>query len=100
MILFAHAIQHSLFPTNYAKLKFAIHIINAVLDGDTGEIMEMRYLMKNPKYRELWGKSYRNELGHLAQGRPGQVEGIETILFIDKQDIPLVVGKMLHTAGL
>ena len=50
--------------------------------------------MKNPKYRELWGKSYGNELGHLAQGRPGQVKGIETMFFKDKKDIPLRVGKM------
>ena len=46
MISCAHIMQHSLTPENFARRKFPIHIINELLDGDTGEIMEMRYLMK------------------------------------------------------
>ena len=48
------------------------------------------HLMKNLEYRELWGKSYGNELGLLEQGMPGRVERTDTIFFIDKQDIPNV----------
>ena len=40
--------------------------------------MEYRGLMKNPKYRKLYAKSYTKELGCLAQGMPGQVEGTNT----------------------
>ena len=33
-------------------------------------------------------KSYRNEVGDLAQGMSGRVKGTNTIFFIDKADIP------------
>ena len=63
-------------------------MLNVVLDKDTGELFEYRYLMRNPKYRKLWGKSYGNELGHLTQGIPGRVEGTNTIFLINKSDVP------------
>ena len=44
--------------------------------------------MKNLKYCQLYGKSYAKELGHLAQGMIGQVEGTNTIFFINKADVP------------
>ena len=50
--------------------------------------MEMRHLMKNPKYSKLWRKSYTKELGRLAQGIPG-TKGTNTIVFIKYDDIPL-----------
>ena len=50
--------------------------------------MEYRHLIGDPKYHSLWSKSYGNELGSLVQVIPGQVKGIDTILFIDKGDIP------------
>ena len=56
-------------------------MLNAVLDMTTGELLEMRHLLVNPKYKELWGKSYTKELGQLAQGVPG-VTGTDTITFI------------------
>ena len=65
-----------------------MEMINAVLDKDTGELMEYRHLMKSPKYRQLYGKSYTKELGRLAQGMPGQIEDTNNIFFIDKADIP------------
>ena len=51
--------------------------------------MEYRHLMKNPKYRQLYGKSYAKELGYLAQGMPGKVEDTNNIFFINKSDIPI-----------
>ena len=63
-------------------------MINAVLNEETGELMEYRHIMKNPKYRQLYATSYSKELGCLAQGIPGKVEGTNTIYFIDKAEIP------------
>ena len=57
-----------------------------MLDEDAGELMEYSGLMKNPKYRKLYAKSYTKELGRLAQGMPGQVEGTNTIFFIPKKE--------------
>ena len=63
-------------------------LINAVLDKDTGELMEYRRLMKNPRYRTLYRDSYAKELGRLAQGMHGLAEGTNTIFFISKKEIP------------
>ena len=59
-------------------------MISAVLGEYRGELMKYRGLMKNPRYRKLHIKSYNKELGRLAQGMPGQVEGTNTIFFIPK----------------
>ena len=72
---------------------------NAVLDEDTGELMEYRHLMKNPKYRQLYGKSYAKELGRLAQGMPGQVEGTNTFFSLTKLMSPPLAGGMSHIAA-
>jgi hypothetical protein len=42
----------------------------------------MKHLLVNPKYKEVWGKLYTTELGHLAQGIPGVSKGTDTIVFI------------------
>ena len=44
--------------------------------------------MKKPKNRKVWGASYGNKLGWLAQGIPGRVEGTNDIMFINREDIP------------
>ena len=69
-------------------------MLNAVLGEDTGELMEMRHLMKNPKYRELWGKFYVNELGRLVKGIPGRVEVTNTFFSWTNKTSPTYVGKM------
>ncbi len=63
-------------------------MLNAVLDMTTGKLMEMRHLLVNPKYKDLWGKLYTKELGQLAQGIPG-VTGTDTIIFIRRNKVPL-----------
>ena len=63
-------------------------MINAVLNEETGELMEYRHIMQNPKYRQLYATFYSKELGSLVQGMPGKAEGTNTIYFIDKADIP------------
>ena len=53
--------------------KFFSKMATAVLDGDTGELLEYRHLMKNPKYKEIWGNSFGNEVGRLTQGMPDRI---------------------------
>ncbi len=65
-----------------------MEMLNAVLDMSTSKHMEMRHLLINPKYKDLWGKSYTKELGRLAQGIPG-VTGTDTIIFIQRDKVPL-----------
>jgi hypothetical protein len=78
----------SLTPANAAHCLFPVKILNAVLDMDTGKLLEMRHLLVNSKYKEIWGKSYTTELGCLAQGIPGASKGIDTILFIAHHENP------------
>ena len=44
------------------------HFAYAVTDDVTGEQLEYRQLISNPKYKEIWTKSGANEFGRLAQG--------------------------------
>ena len=64
-------------------------MLRTVLDKDTGEFMEYRKLMRKPKYRQLYRNYYSKEIGRLAQGMTGLVEGTNTMFFIDNQDIPV-----------
>ena len=63
-------------------------MINAVLNQETGEMMEYRQVMKNPKYRAMYEKACAKGIGRLAQGMPGLAGGTETIFFIDKGEVP------------
>ena len=79
-------------PKNAASrkypLEFLCELAGAVLDGDTGELMEYRHLMKHPKYRQVWGYAFGTEIGRLAQGLKGRVEGTDTFFFIHKHEVP------------
>ncbi len=64
-----------------ALRQYPSDMFHAVLDKIMGYLMEMRHLLVNPKYKELWGKSYTKELGRLTQGIPGVSKGTDTIVF-------------------
>eukprot|EP00804_Cyclotella_cryptica_P012520 CCRYP_017704-RB/>CCRYP_017704-RB protein AED:0.24 eAED:0.24 QI:0/0/0/1/0.5/0.33/3/0/909 len=63
-------------------------MLHAVLNDETGELMEYRHLIANPKYRDTWQNAYGKELGRLAQGLPGIVKGTDTIAFIQQSHVP------------
>ena len=50
--------------------------------------MEYWQVMKSPKYRIIYAKSYSKELGRLVQGIPVIVNSANTTFFIDKTDVP------------
>ena len=68
--------------------QFILDYAAAVLDEETGELLEYRHLIKNPKYKKDWGYSFGNEIGRLAQGMPGRNKGTNTIHFIHKSEVP------------
>ncbi len=86
--IYAEITGQQVLPSNLSQRCFPTEVLNAVLNKDTGELMEMRQLLQNPKYSEVWGKTYTKELGRLAQGVPG-TKGTDTIVFIKYDDIPL-----------
>ena len=62
--------------------------MGAVIDDDTGELLEYRHLIQRPKYKKDWGFSFGNEIGRLAQGMPGRNTGTNTLHFLDRHNIP------------
>jgi hypothetical protein len=46
----------------------------AVMDADTGKLLNYRQLMRSMKYREAWSFSLANEFGRLANGIGGRIK--------------------------
>ena len=81
--------QHNSITASQAtKRRYPTDMLHAVLNDETGELMEYRHLVSNPKYRDTWKNAYGKELGRLAQGLPGIVQGTNTIVFIHRADVP------------
>jgi hypothetical protein len=62
-------------------LQFLCNFANAVLDDETGNLLEYRHLLKHPKYKEVWSKLFGKKIRCLATTT-------KTIAFMDKQQIP------------
>jgi hypothetical protein len=43
-------------------LKFLCNFASAVLDNETGDLLEYCHLLKHPKYKDVWGKSFGKEI--------------------------------------
>jgi hypothetical protein len=61
---------------------------NAVINQDTGSILEYRHLIQDETTLPVWNKSEADEFGRPAQGDRGGGEGSNTIFFIPRQEIP------------
>ena len=60
----------------------------AVMDKETGKMLNYRQLMTNPKHSKQWHLSSANEFGRLANGVGGRVNGTNTIKFIKETQVP------------
>ena len=66
----------------------SVHCINAVLDADTGKLLEYRDLLKGPD-KELWYNGCSKEFARLCNGRlKDNTKGTNTLFFIKPQDLP------------
>lgn len=79
-------------PKNASGRRFPMQFLcdwaGVVLDEKIGELMENRHLLRNPACRQVWGKASDNEIGRLAQGIKGRVEGTDAMHFIKKENAP------------
>ena len=66
-------------------------------DESTRTSLEYRQLIKMPKYKAVWTRSFANELGRLGQGIQ-DIQGTDTIKFIPLSAIPKIAQS--HTAAL
>ena len=62
-------------------MQFLCDLAYAVLDDETGDLLEYCHLMKHPKYKDIWTKSFSKEIVRLATTP-------ETIFFVNKSQIP------------
>lgn len=57
------------------------------MDEGMGDMLEYRHLIKWPKYQDTWSKTFGKEIGRLAQGQKGIVEGTNSIFFIPYKEV-------------
>ena len=65
---------------------------NAVVDPDTGEILQYKDLIKvkEQKTRYFWKNELSKEFGRLTDGFPGKgKKGMNTIRFVARNNIPV-----------
>ena len=70
------------------------HYANAVIDKETGDVMNLKKLLKHPKYMEVWTRAAANEYGRLFQGCGRNDDGTQRVVgtnachWIRKNQIP------------
>jgi hypothetical protein len=62
-------------------LQFLCDLAYAILNDETGDLLEYCHLMNHPKYKDVWTKSFSKEIVRLATST-------ETIFFVNKTEIP------------
>ena len=79
------------FRQRMEQLENEVNQALAVMDKETGKMLNYRQLMRLPKYREIWSKSSANEFGRLANGVGGRIKNpTNTIKFIHEHQIPKI----------
>ena len=76
------------FNRRMTRLENEVHEALAVMDKETGKMLNYRQLIRHAKYKEVWTKSSANEFGRLANGVGGRIKGTNTIKFIHEREIP------------
>jgi hypothetical protein len=71
------------------RLENEVHQAMAVMDADTGKLLNYRQLMRSTKYRKAWSLSSANKFGVLANGISGRIKNpTNTIKFICQHEVP------------
>ena len=61
----------------------------AVMDKETGQLLNYKQLLRSAKYKKQWSISLDNKFGRLANGIDNRIKNpTNTIKFIRKKDIP------------
>ena len=60
---------------------------NAIIDEDTGVALDYRQIIKNPKLKPVWIKSFANGIDMISQEVGGRMEVTDTIFYYQQQYI-------------
>jgi hypothetical protein len=78
-----------------------VHQALAVMDKETGRLLNYRQLLCSLKHKKAWSTLAANKFGCLAQGVGGQIKGANTVKFIHQHEVPADrMKKMSHTGSL
>jgi hypothetical protein len=71
------------------RLENEVHHAMAVMDANTGKLLNYRQLMRSAKYRQAWSLSSANKFGRLANGIGGRIKNpTNTIELICQHEVP------------
>ncbi len=71
------------------QIENKVHQAMAIMDEETGQLLNYRKLLHSAKYKNQWSISSANEFGRLANGVGNRIKNpTNTIQFIRKKDIP------------
>ncbi len=71
------------------QLENEVHQAMAVMDADTGKLLNYCELMQSTKYQDGWSLSSANKFGRLANGVGGCIKNpTNTIQFIHQHEVP------------
>jgi len=71
------------------QIENKVHQAMAVMDDETGQLLNYKQLLRSAKYKKQWSISSANEFGWLANGVGNRIKNpTNTIQFIRKKDIP------------
>ena len=71
------------------NLEIEVHQAMALMDEQTGRLLNYKQLMRDPKYKKNWITSSATDYGRLANGVRGRIKNpTNTIRFIRRKDIP------------
>jgi hypothetical protein len=62
-------------------LQFLCDLAYAILDNEMGDHLKYPHLLKHPKHKDVWTKSFRKKIVHLATTT-------ESLFFINKNNFP------------
>ena len=86
---FVQARKTSQFLRKFQRIEQEVHQAMAVMDKETGKMLNYRQLLRHPKFKKEWHTSSTNKFGRLAQGVGGRIKKpTDTIRFIRETDIP------------
>ncbi len=72
----------------FKKMENEVHQALAVMDNETGRLLNYRQLLCSPKHKKAWIILAANVFGRLAQGVGGQIKGTNTIKYIHQHEVP------------
>jgi hypothetical protein len=71
------------------RLENEVHQAMAVMDKDTGKLLNYRQLIYSLQYKKAWSLSAANKFGQLANGVGGRIKNpTNTIKFISQHEVP------------